>query len=210
MFNVDEMREKIPLYLNGRLLEKEKKEFEDGLTRYPEILAELKEFSEIKEIYPEIEKDVPQPSNALYQRVLKNIQPQIKLSFIPQKKSDWEQTREFFKEAFGSPRISWGIVAVQFAVILLLLITLPKGDGFKTLTSRQPLPGEGAKINVIFDKGSKEIEIREVLNGVGATIVKGPSLDGLYMVEIREGQNTEKVLKQLKNTKIVQFAEKAY
>jgi hypothetical protein len=210
IYSFDKLRELIPRYLNNTLSEKEREEFEDTLNRYPELKLELKEFSEIKQTYKEIEKDVPPPSDVLYQRVLKNIQPQIRLSLIPQRKGYLEQIQEFLKRVSGSPRISWGIVAVQFAIILLLLITLPQRDGFKTLTSRQPLPGEGIKINVIFDKGSKEKEIREMLNRVGATIVMGPSLDGLYILEIKEGQDVEKVLKQLKKTGVVNFAEKAY
>jgi hypothetical protein len=209
-YSVEELRELIPVYLNNQLSEKERKEFEDALNKYPELKPELKEFSEIKEIYKEIEKDVPLLSDALYQRVLKNIQPQIRLSFVPEKKSPLEKIQDLLKRVFGSPRVSWGIVAVQFAIILLLLITLPKGDGFRTLTSRQPLPGEGIKINVIFDKGSREKEIREVLNRVGATIVLGPSLEGLYIIEVKEGQDVEQVLKNLKKTGIVKFAEKAY
>jgi hypothetical protein len=210
IYSFDKLRGLIPLYLNNRLSEKERKEFEESLGQYPELKLELKEFSEIKEICKEIEKEIPPPSGVLYQRVLKNIQPQIKLSLIPEKKPYLEQIREFLKWVFGSPRISWGIVAVQFVIILLLFMTLPKGDGFRTLTSRQSLPGEGIKINVIFDKGSREQEIRKVLNRVGATIVLGPSLDGLYIIEIKEGQDVEKVLKQLKKTGVVKFAEKAY
>lgn len=210
IYSFDKLRELIPFYLNNRLSEKERKEFEEALGQYPELKLELKEFSEIKEIYKEIEKEIPPPSGVLYQRVLKNIQPQIKLSLIPEKKRYLEEIREFLKWVFGSPRISWGIVAVQFAIILLLFMTLPKGDGFRTLTSRRPLPGEGIKINVIFDKGSREQEIRKVLNRVGATIVLGPSLDGLYIIEIKEGKDVEKVLKQLKKTGFVNFAEKAY
>jgi hypothetical protein len=210
IYSLDKLRELIPHYLNNTLSEKERKAFEDALRQDPELKIEIEEFAEIKQAYYEIEKDVPPPSELLHQRVLKNIQPQIKLSLIPQKKGYREQIRGFLKWVVGSPRMSWGLVIVQFAIILLLLITLPRGGGFKTLTSRQPLLGEGVKINVIFDKESREREIREVLNSVGATIVMGPSIDGLYIVQIKEGQNTEKVLKQLKKTGIVEFAEKAY
>lgn len=209
-YSLDELRELIPRYLNHTLSEQEKKAFEESLNQHPELKIEVREFSEIQQAYKEIEAEIPLPSDVLFQRVLKNIQPQIKLSFVPQKKSYFEYIRAFIKWVSGSPRISWGIVAVQFAIILLLLITLPRGDGFKTLTSRQPLPGEGIKINVIFDKGSREQEIREVLNRVGATIVMGPSLDGLYIVEVKENQDVEKVLKKFKKTGIVKFAEKAY
>ncbi len=51
------------------------------------------------------------PSDALYQRVLKNIQPQIKFSLVPAKKSYLGQIQDFLKRVLGSPRVSWGIVA---------------------------------------------------------------------------------------------------
>jgi hypothetical protein len=210
IYSLDKLRELIPLYLNQRLAENKRKEFEEALGQYPELKLELKEFSEIKEIYKEIEKEIPPPSGVLYQKVLENIQPQIKLSLIPEKKSYLEQIREFLKWVLGSPRVSWGIAAVQFAIILALVITLPKGDGFRTSTSTEPLAGGGIKINVIFDKGSTEQEIRGVLNKVGATIVGGPSNEGLYIIKVKEDQDVEQTLKELKKTNVVQFAEKAY
>jgi hypothetical protein len=207
IYNLDQLREWIPLYLNNSLSEKERKEFEEALDQYPELKHEIKEFSEIKEIYKEIEKEIPPPSNILYQRVLKNIQPQIKLSLIPEKKGYVEQIWEFLKWVLGSPRVSWGIVAVQFAIILVLVMTLPKWDRFETLT---PPAGEGVRINVIFDKGSTEQEIRRVLNEVGATIVEGPSFEGLYIIKVKDDQDVDQTIEELKKSNVVQFAEKAY
>ena len=209
-YSLKELRELIPLYLNNQLSEKERKEFEDALHQYPELKSELKEFTEIKDIYKEIEKDVPLPSDALFQRVLKNIQPQIKLSLVPEKNNYLEQIQGFLKRIFHSPRLSWGIVAVQLAIILLLLIALPKEDHFRTLTSRTPLPAEGIKINVIFDKESKEKEIMDLLIKVGAIIIRGPSPEGLYIMEIERNQDIKRVLEDLKKTQIVKFAEMAY
>jgi hypothetical protein len=79
--------------------------------------------------------DVPLPSEALYQRVLKNIQPQIKFTLVPEKKNYLGQIRDFLKRVLGSPRVSWGIVAVQFAIILILLISLAKEDPFRTFSA---------------------------------------------------------------------------
>ncbi len=209
-YSLEELRELIPLYLNQRLSEKERKAFEDGLHQYPELLPELKEFAEIQEIYKEIEKNVPLPSDALYQKVLKSIQPQIRLSLVPEKKSYLGQIQDFLKRILGSPRVSWGIVAVQFAIILLLLISLAKEDPFRTLTSREPLPAEGIKINVIFDKESKEKEIMDLLIKAGAIIIRGPSPEGLYIIEIERKQDIKRVIEDLKETRIVKFAEMAY
>jgi len=209
-YSLEELKELIPLYLNQRLSEKERRAFEDGLNQYPGLKVELKEFSEIQKIYKEIEKDVAMPSDTLYQRVLKNIQPQIKFSLVPAKKSYLGQIQDFLKWVFHSPRLSWGIVVVQLAIILLLLIALPKEGPFRTLTSRTPLPAEGIKINVIFDKESKEKEIMDLLIRVGAIIIRGPSPEGLYIIEIERKQDIKRVIEDLKETRIVKFAEMAY
>jgi len=209
-YSLDKLREQIPLYLNKGLSEKERKEFEDALNQYPELKSELREFSEIKEVYKEIEKDTPLPSETLYQRVWNNLQPVMKRSSVSPKKDYWTEIRGFFKSLFLSPRVSWGVVAVQFAIILLLLMTLPRGDGFRTLTSREPTPAEGIKINVIFDKESKEKEIMDLLIKVGAIIIRGPSPEGLYIIELERNQDLKRALEELKKTQIVKFAEMAF
>ena len=107
-YSLEELKELIPLYLNNRLSEKERRAFEDGLNQYPELKVEFKEFSEIQKIYKEIEKDVPMPSNALYQRVLKNIQPQIKFSLVPAKKSYLGQIQDFLKRVFNFSAVVLG------------------------------------------------------------------------------------------------------
>jgi len=206
-YSLEQLRELIPLYLNQRLSEKERSAFEHGLHQYPELKNELKEFSEIQESYKEIEKDIPLPSDTLYQRVLKNIQPQMKFTLVPEKRGYLGQAQDILKRVFNSPRVSWGIVAVQFAIILILLIALPKEDPFRTLTSRTPLPAEGIKINVIFDKESKEKEIMDLLIKAGAIIIRGPSPEGLYIIEIERKQDIRKVIDDLKETRIVKFAE---
>ncbi len=206
----DELRELIPLYLNKRLSEKEKKEFEYTLDKYPELKHELEEFSKIKDVYKEMEHEVPVPSGVLYQRILKNIKPEAKLSLTPPLKGSIERLQGFLKNLFLSPRLSWGVAAVQFAVILLLVIILVSGDRFRTLTSTDTPPKDGVRVHIIFDKESREKEIREVLNKAGAMIIRGPSPEGLYIIEIKERKDVEEVLGVLRKTEIVRFAEKAY
>ncbi len=210
MYSPDELRELIPLYLNGRLSERERQEFEQTLEKYPELKRELREFSEIKEAYKKVEHEIPLPSPNLYQRIWRNIQSEAKVSTAYVGKRYIEKLQEFLKGLFLSPRLSWGVAVAQFVVILFLVVTLLGRDSFRTLTSPDTLHGEGIRINVIFNKESKEREIREVLNNVGATIIKGPSPEGLYTILVKEDQHIERVLKALRKTEIVRFAERAY
>jgi hypothetical protein len=206
-YSLDKLREQIPLYLNKGLSEKERKEFEDALKQYPELKSELREFSEIKEVYKEIEKDAPLPSEVLYQRVWITFNHDETIPVSPRRLLTEAGS---FKSLFLSPRVSWGVVAVQFVIILLLFMTLPRGDGFRTLTSREPTPAEGIKINVIFDKESKEKEIMDLLIKVGAIIIRGPSPEGLYIIELERNQDLKSALEELKKTQIVKFAEAAF
>ncbi len=205
-----ELRELIPLYLNKRLSEKERKEFEFALDKYPELKRELEEFSKIKEVYKEIEHEIPLPSSVLYQRILKNIKPEAKLALTPPLRGYIERLQNFLNNFFSSPRLSWGVAVVQFAVIILLVITLVRGDRFRTLSSTYAPPKDIVRVNIIFDKESREKEIREVLNKVGAMIIRGPSPEGLYIVEMKERKDIEEVLAGLRKTKVVRFAERAY
>jgi len=198
-YKPDELRELIPPYLNGTLSQDKRQKFEEALNKYPELKRELMEFSEIKNLYKEIEEDIPPPSDLLYKRILSNIKYEAETVSASRKKG-----------FFSSPRLSWGIVAVQLVIILLLVITTLKEDRFRTLTSEYISRGEGIRINVVFDKESREKEIREILNSIGASIISGPSPEGLYTIELKDKRDTESVLKILRSSRIVRFAERAY
>jgi len=213
MYRIKKLRYWIPLYLNGSLSERERQEFEDALDQYPRLKEELEEFSEIKEFYykdKEIKKDVSLPSDFLYQRIQRNIEYEKRPSPSFFEEGSIAKVLEFLKGLFSSPRLSWGIAAVQFAIILLLIINLTTGNGFETLTSRHSQQGDGMRINVVFDKESKEKEIREALNRIGATIVKGPSPEGLYTIMVKNDQDLEMKLEVLRKAEIIRFVEKAY
>ncbi len=209
-YSPDELKELIPLYLNKRLSEKERQEFEEALNKYPELRRELMEFSEIKDVYKNIADEIPPLSDNLYEKIITNIKSKSAMPSVPGRKGYIGQLQEFLKGFYSSPRVSWGVIAVLLAVIMLLVIALPGEDKFRTLTTEYTVQGEGIRINVVFDKESKEKEIREVLTRAGATIINGPSPEGLYTIYMKDNQDIETRLRTLKNTKIVRFAEKAY
>jgi len=208
-YDLDKLRELIPLYLYGRLSERERRQFEDALDKYPELKKEFREFLEIKKAYKGIQEEVTVPSDSLYQRILSEMKSEVKVSSAFTQKGYVEKLREFLRDLFGSPRLSWGIAAVQLAIIIILIVNLWGGEKLKTLTSRD-IQEEGIKINVIFDKESQEKEIRLVLEKIKATIIGGPSHEGLYIIRVRDRQDINSVLEVLKKSGIVRFAEKAY
>jgi hypothetical protein len=178
------------------------------LNQFPELKQDLADFSEIKGIYHEIEKEIPFPPGTLYPRILERVKTEPRISLNFKWKGYIDRIRQPLRGLFRSPRLSWGLVAVQLVIILVLAFGLSEGDRFRTLTSRETLPREGARIHLIFDQDSLEKEIREVLNQVDAIIVRGPSPEGLYTIEVKDDDEMERVLNLLKKSKIVRFAEK--
>ena len=208
-YDSKKLRDLIPEYLNGRLSKRDQTEFENGLDIYPDVKKEVREFTGIKSAYNTMQDDLPSPSDAVFQKVMRRIKPE-------QKATDFnglgifEHMRRFFEPLFTSPRVSWTVVGVQMAVILLLTVSAPREDRFATLTSQQAGQIKGAMIHVVFAPDAMEIEIRNILNQFEGVIINGPSFEGLYTIKINEDRNIEKTIEALKKNKAVKFAEKGY
>jgi len=163
-YDPEELRDLIPLYLNGTLSESEQREFESSIEEFPEVQRELQEFSEIKGIYNSVRDELPKPSEAVFDRIMKTVKEKTRVPGVSEELGLLEKLRSFFETTFASPRVSWAVVAAQCAVILFLVLTLPRQDQFTTLTSSQVELGEGVTINIVFDPEARERDIRGVLN----------------------------------------------
>jgi hypothetical protein len=205
----EELKEMIPLYLNGRLSGFEKEELEKALMKYPELKRELMEFSEIMGIYEDIEQEMPPPSDILYARILRNIRSKGKEETFLKKGNYGTQVQEFLRALFSSPKVSWTVAAVQLVIILALVVFTPGEKIFRTLTSEYPVQGEAIRINVLFEEDAREREVRDLIRKAKANIVSGPTLDGLYVLEIKNNREIDTVIDNLTSSEIVKFAEKA-
>ena len=206
-YDQDRLRDLIPLYLNGTLSEKERGEFEAGLDNHPEVQRELEEFSEIKGLYDSARHDIPQPSDIIYHRITKAIEADKRTAEKADKGHFLEGVRNFFEETFASPRVSWSVVAIQCALIMFLVVTLPRQDQFTTLTSPPIETGKGIVLNIVFDPEAREVEIRNILHQFKAHIIYGPTPKGLYAVQFKSDSDIEVLLEDLKRKGAVKFAE---
>ena len=204
------LRELIPLYINGTLPEKKRREFEKKLEEYPELKNEYREFLEIKSSYVGIQQKLPQPSEAVFQRVMDGIKGKSKKAEISLEPGIFSKLQEFISQFFASPRLSWAVATVQLVVILGLVTFISTGDRFTTLTSDDPHKGKGIAINIVFDEEAREREIRSVLNRIGAVIVSGPSAEGVYVIAVNKDKDTDDILVELRRFDSVRFADKAY
>ncbi len=200
----------IPEYLNDSLSEQERQAFEKSLQKYPDVEQEFMDFSEIKSAYKLVQEDVPSPSDAVFQKVMNTIKAEQKASASSRQPGLFDLMRNFFGPAFASPRVSWAVAGVQMAVILLLVVSVPKQDVPITLSTEQNNHLSGNMINIVFDAETREMEIRTILNKIEGDIINGPTPNGLYTILIDEDRDIAQVLKELKDSKAIRFAEKGY
>jgi hypothetical protein len=200
----------VPLYVNGRLPEGERRDFEKALVREPGLNQELKDYEAIRRGYCLLEDHVPAPPSGLYNRIRERIMTEGAPAFSAERTERGTGLLDFFRGLFAAPRLAWAVAGVQLIIIVALLTVYPRTGKYETLSGGSPAAVAGTRINVIFKTDSREREIRELLGRVGGTIVNGPSAEGLYTVTVRDAHNMEGVLEQLKNSGVVRFAEKAY
>jgi hypothetical protein len=207
-YSLNQLKEMIPIYLNGRLSEKEHAAFDEGLQRFPELEKELADFAEIQQSYATIEKEIPLDSDALFARIQNNIQKDAAQAPQSQIKAWFEQLRQKVADWYHTPALSWSLAGVQFAALLLVVMLIPQKQAYQTLTA-PPVHADGIRINAVFHQEAKEIEIRTLLQQVGATIVDGPSATGLYVLEVGTSTDIDALIQTLTASGIVRLAEKA-
>jgi anti-sigma factor RsiW len=217
IYDADTLKEMIPLYVNGQLTEQEKKAFTQGLAEHPELAAEVAEFKAIEESYRDLEAETPFPNqDRLFSKIISQIDREEtatgkqKAGARDASPGLREKLVDFFHTTFISPKVAWSVVAVQIVLLVTLLVAMPGRSTFQTLTA----PGHGIDerltLNVVFDETAVEKEIRALLVKTGATIVGGPSANGLYIVAIPRDQSPEEISGILLRSGIVSFVEQRY
>ena len=206
----EKYKDLVPIYLNGRLSESERIEFEAALDKYPGLLDEIADFSGIMDAYTDIKNDIPEPAGNLFHRTCTNIKQQ-------EKKERFEtegriRISDFIKSLLFSPGFPWVVVGIQAVIIVVVISAGFRSDkDFKTLTTVGPECANCFLVNVVFNDDALEKEIRGLLTNIGAEIVKGPDQDGLYIVRVKDSAHTrEDVLLALKKSKIIRHVTERY
>jgi hypothetical protein len=114
--------------------------------------------------------------------------------------------KEALLDILSSPRVSWGVVAAQF-VILIALLFLPAGDN----GTHGPGLGAGKSINVVFADNATQKQIRELLVSIEAQISNGPTSVGLYTIHVPgDEEHANAIIDKLKKSALILLAEPAF
>ena len=205
-YNEEKISELVPLYVAGELSGQELEEFEMLLLNHPEIEEEVEAYVAMQEMYSEMREQLPEPSQELFEQIEKRINTEEPKS---RKISFYNQMQEFLRSIFQLPQIGWGLAAVQAIAIALLLaggVPSPE-ESILTLSDSHSSQESVSKINIIFHGDAMEKEIRKLLLELHASIISGPTSEGLYIIATPVNMATESFLDQLRSKSIVVFAE---
>ena len=185
--------ELLPWYANGTLDGRECEEVETHLSTCPACQAELTRCRDVATAVRTAGEPAWSPSPSHLSQLLAHIDAADARG--TQGGGWWARLRaqstKFLLALQGTPRlVRWALVA-QGAMILLLASVLAwqapfsPGPLYQTLSDGDDhVPQGQAYIQVVFADDITEKELRALLTSVGGTIVKGPSSEGVYTVEL--------------------------
>ena len=205
--------DRIPDYCNNRLDPHEKADFESLLEEDHELLDECKDFQGFQKLYRQIDPAEPSPSDAIFKQISRQVSAhQNAEREAPVQSSQLvESIRYFWQQIRESITVPWMLAAAQAAVIVLLLVPTPQQNTYSTLSSTEvAADAEKVGINVVFRPNALESDIRSLLHGIEGSVSSGPSREGRYVVSISKQNDLDKVIRTLKQSEIVVFAEPVY
>ena len=110
-----------------------------------------------------------------------------------------------------SPPWTRWLLAAQLAAIALLGTFLAAevrdNASYRTLGSPTASAQLRDVVAVMFDPGTSEAELRQIVNKVGARIVDGPTMTDVFVLEI-PAEHIEEALKALRTERSVRLAER--
>lgn len=206
-FNDEQIRELLPLYRTGRLANAQEQAIAATLAESPELAQEYAEILEIRGCCDSFAAEVAPPEDELFARIRHRIEEEKGRSPVLPLKSNAPGIVEKLRVYFSSPQLSWSLVAVQFALLVVLLVGISRPPEILTLGLNPPSAAK-PRINLVFQENTLEIEMRKLLRAIDGEIVAGPSDTGLYVVSLKNQNSIQSALEFLRTQPQVRLAER--
>lgn len=178
-----EIEELLPAYVNGTLSDAECRKVDEYIAQNPEARSEVEWLRALRSGM----KTLPTgnaPGEMGWQRLRRELRSETKTD----------------SSARGS--VWWKPAMAAAAVIIIVQAALLAGLGPKD-ERFQPLSGSAGQGNIIqiqFQPGATELQIRTLLNSIDAQVVAGPGALGLYRIQVDSPEPSPQALQQALNT----------
>ncbi|HEY6908758.1 MAG TPA: zf-HC2 domain-containing protein [Myxococcales bacterium] len=165
----ERMSELLPWYVNATLPPREAAQVERHLASCADCQKESERFRAIAEGE---EEEGWAPSPAHFARVMARIDAP----------SFWQRVASWFTQ---TPRpVRWAFALEGAALAALIAVVALRPAPFETLSRAPAAASSRARLHVVFASDLSEEGMRRLLQGARATIVDGPSAEGVYTVEL--------------------------
>jgi anti-sigma factor RsiW len=183
-FSHETADELLPWLANGTLTEEERTAVERHLSTCASCAQEIAWLHEVGAAMTELANDVPEARLSSLASVLEAVdrheraKAEARSWLARQLDSIWRPSRPVVRLA----------LAAQFILIVILGVALLVRDqrepSLTTLSGSTSAPA-GTRLTVVFEPGTTEETMRKALLDVGGNVVSGPSVLGVYRVEIQ-------------------------
>ncbi len=188
-----EQKKVLPWYVNGTLVGKERKRAERYIEGHEEARVDVAFLQSIQTVIQQEQDEVVSPGELGWRRLQKTInEERQKQSVRPVTQNRWWR-----------PTLAAAALLLMIQGGVLLQIWPVHQQHYTVLSSRQQA-ATGAVLQVSFDPDVSEVRLREIINGIDATIIGGPGALGIYRlllpIEISQVAEISRLIKQLRNT----------
>ena len=196
-----EVAELLPWFVNDTLDDQERARVERHLADCIACKQDLADLRELQSLYADEPVDLA--ASAGLARTRRRIE-QTESNRQPRQRSQGVDVQS------RRTRYWWGAMLIAQAVIIVLLsaafLTRPEPRYYHTLAASPAAAKKAAALVVVFAADRPEGEIRDLLRGLHARIVDGPSAEGAYTLEVA-AEEAERALTELRRRTWVRFAE---
>ncbi len=207
-----QLREKIPLYLNGSLSRQQAIDFRLEVSKHPQLEQELAEFSAIEQSFAPIDLPDDEQFNNLFKQIETKVnqapvaEEQVKQTTPPESRQGW---LDKFRDLFSNPFVAWGVALAQFAIVAVIVFQTPTEDSdIRYQSLSVDTLQHTASINVVFTETTTLAQLNALLLEYQLQIISGPGRGKAYRLGIKQGVKLDDVVQQLRQSDNIRFVEK--
>jgi anti-sigma factor RsiW len=184
--------EKLFWYVNETLEVDEASQVETHMEDCTECRSEVAELRLLQEAVRERASQAPEPSEAVFERVMEQIEAYEAKRFRPgrllKRLTSWIPSAELLWQPALRPAAAVAALVIMVqavAIVGLLSLGGPSpGPSYRTLAGKPAVEAAGPMAKIAFHGGATEQNIRSLLGEADASIVSGPSALGFYTVAL--------------------------
>lgn len=211
----------LPWYVNGTLSVEEAERVERYLLLCPFCQKEMEGLRGIQSAVIRSGAEIPEPSPHAIDQVLHRIAAEERLREVERqvrREAFWDRVRSYFVAPLSGlrpvPVLALLVIVLQFGAIAWLVGRDSLDREYRTLSLPEVQVSPRPRVVIIFQEEAPQKAIQELILSLQGSIVKGPTPQGAYVVEIGKPlaspEELEKLVQEIRAKRsLVKFVGRA-